>query len=87
MARNAKNTRMCAGCMERHDKNEFVCINKSSVGTVTIGCEKKSGRSVYLCKKTACMEKAIKKKWFSRSLKCEIEPDFYDKLREYFINN
>lgn len=87
MARNAKNTRMCAGCMSRYDKSQLVCINKSADGIITIGKEKLSGRSVYLCKSKACMEKAIKKKWLSRSLKCEIEPDFYDKLRDYFINN
>lgn len=85
MARNAKNTRMCSGCMARRDKSEFVCIYKSE-DDIKIGLshEKTSGRSAYLCKDVQCMEKAIKRKWFSRSLKMELPNDFYDNLRSYF---
>ena len=85
MARNIKNTRMCSGCMARRDKSEFICIYKSEDG-IKIGLpgEKSSGRSAYLCKDVQCMDKAIKRKWFSRSLKMEIPNDFYDNLRSYF---
>ncbi len=85
MARNAKNTRMCSGCMTRMDKEELISIYKSDEG-ILIGSNipKVSGRSVYLCPKKECMEKSIKKKSFSRGLKCEIEPEFYYKLRDFF---
>ena len=85
MARNAKNTRMCSGCMVRMDKSEFVCIYNSADG-VKIGNpkDKTSGRSAYLCKNKECMEKTIKRKWISRSLKCELPPCFYDNLKIYF---
>ena len=85
MARNAKNTRMCSGCMARRDKHEFVCIYNSADG-VKIGspCDKTSGRSAYICKNKECMEKAIKRKSIPRSLRSELPPCFYDSLREYF---
>ena len=85
MARNAKNTRMCSGCMSRRDKSDFVCIYNSTDG-IKIGnpADKTSGRSAYLCKNEECMEKAIKRKWISRSLKTELPNDFYDNLRSFF---
>ena len=85
MARNAKNTRMCSGCMARGDKIKFICIYNSADG-IKIGSpqNKTSGRSAYLCKNEECMEKAIKRKWISRSLRCDVPPCFYDSLREYF---
>ena len=85
MARNAKNTRMCSGCMARRDKTELICIYKSA-DEVKIGApsQKTSGRSVYICFSQDCMEKSIKRKWISRSLKCELPHDFYEKLREFF---
>ena len=63
MARNAKNTRMCSGCMARKDKSELICVNKFR-NDVTIGFAllKKEGRSAYLCPSDKCMEKSIKKK-------------------------
>lgn len=85
MARNPKNTRMCSGCMARRDKAELICIYKTADGLwIGDASEKKQGRSAYLCPDMSCMEKSIKKKWFSRSLKCELPPDFYDRLRNYF---
>lgn len=85
MARNAKNTRMCSGCMARRDKSHLICIYKSEE-QIKIGLphEKISGRSAYLCRDMQCMEKAIKRKWFSRSLRSELPNDFYDNLRSYF---
>ena len=81
MARNAKNTRMCSGCMARKDKAELICVNNFQ-NNVTIGFAvlKKEGRSAYLCPSLPCMEKSIKKKAFSRHLKCELNTDFYDNL-------
>lgn len=85
MARNAKNTRMCSGCMARRDKGELVSIYKTDKG-IEIGgsLPRISGRSVYLCKDGDCLAKAIKKKSIPRGLRCEIEPELYNKLNEYF---
>ena len=84
MARNAKNTRMCSGCMARRDKAELVCVNNFN-NNVTIGfaITKKEGRSAYLCPNESCLEKSIKKKAFSRHLKCELPSDFYNNLKTF----
>ena len=84
MARNAKNTRMCSGCMARRDKSELICVNNFH-GNVTIGFAvlKKEGRSAYLCPSLSCMEKTVKKKSFSRHLKCELPADFYSSLNTF----
>lgn len=84
MARNPKNTRMCSGCMARRDKTELVCVNNFN-NNITIGFAvlNKEGRSAYLCPSVQCMEKSIKRKSFSRFLKCELPADFYDNLKEF----
>ncbi len=84
MARNAKNTRMCAGCMTRKAKDELIAIRIGQNGA-EFGTGHVSGRSAYLCPDAKCMEKAIRKKSFARNLRTELQPDFYDKLREFFI--
>ena len=88
MARREKNTRMCSGCMARREKSEFVSVCKNENGfTFGIGHQKEKGRSVYMCVNADCMEKSIKKKSFSRSFKCELPPEFYQDLREFFETN
>lgn len=85
MARNAKNTRMCSGCMARKDKSEFIAVARCE-GRLSISesADAPKGRTAYICPSSACMEKAIKRKCFSRALRCEIPSGFYDDLREYF---
>ncbi len=83
MARNAKNTRMCAGCMKRADKTELVCVRKIREGEFSVGESGKSGgRSVYVCPQEKCLERAIKRKAFSRNFKCEVPADDIEKIRE-----
>ncbi len=85
MARNAKNTRMCSGCMTRRDKAEFIAVTICSEGLfISEAPTAPKGRTAYLCRDSACMERAIKRKWFSRALRCEIPNGFYEDLREYF---
>jgi predicted RNA-binding protein YlxR (DUF448 family) len=43
-----------------------------------------NGRGAYLCRKTACLDKAIKSRALERSLETKIEPEIYDTLREQF---
>lgn len=80
MARREKETRMCAGCMQRRYKAEMLRISKTNDGLMHFGI-KNGGRGIYICKKPDCMNLAIKKKSFSRSFKTGIDPDFYDKLK------
>ena len=84
MARNPKNTRMCAGCRTRYDKSQLVRVTRSADGIkLTKASDHASGRSVYICHSLNCLSSAIKRKSFARSFKCEIEPELYTVLEEY----
>jgi len=88
MARKAKNTRMCSGCMARREKSELASVCKNEKGFFFgFDSQSEKGRSVYICKNADCLEKSIKKKSFSRSFKCELPPEFYGDLREFFNSN
>ncbi len=80
MARREKETRMCAGCMRRFNKSELLRISMSKDGIISFGF-KNSGRGIYICKNTACMDLAVKKKSFSRSFKTGVDPSVYDEVR------
>ena len=84
MARNAKNTRMCAGCRGRFDKSALVRIGRCSDGiSVSAPNEHSEGRGVYICCSLKCLELAMKKKSFSRSFKCEIPNALQFELENY----
>ncbi len=85
MARNAKNTRMCAACRKHGDKNEFVHICKKKDGSVLISGigGHAEGRGMYLCQSVVCVENAVKRKAFSRCLRAEVLPEFYEELKDY----
>ena len=87
MARNAKNTRMCIACMTRRDKTDLVCVKKTQSGIV-IGTAAQAlfGRSLYMCPDKKCYEKSLKKKVFSRALRCEVSPEFYEDLKAHFVS-
>lgn len=79
--------RMCGGCMKRTCKSELLRVVRTSSGTICVDVNQKiDGRGVYICKSEKCLDNAIKRKWLSRGLKCEIEPEIFDKLRE-FVNS
>jgi len=83
MARNPKNTRMCASCRERYDKSQLICIIKTKDGILVKDAKSHAeGRSVYLCASQKCIDTAIKRKALSRSLKCEIEPEIFEILQK-----
>lgn len=64
-------------------KNELVRIVRSPEGEVSLDLSgKKSGRGVYICKKTACLNKAKKSLALSRALECNVPPEVYLKLQE-----
>lgn len=84
MARNPKNTRMCAGCRTRCDKSQLVRVARSADGIkLAMVSDHVEGRSVYICHSLKCLDLASKRKSFARSFKCEIEPELYTALEEY----
>ncbi|HIW49104.1 MAG TPA: YlxR family protein [Firmicutes bacterium] len=74
--------RKCTGCQEMKNKKDLVRIVRSEDGTFSIDLTgKKPGRGAYLCKDTACLEKAQKGKGLERSFKSPVPKEVYDTLR------
>ena len=64
--------RRCVGCNKSSDKDLLLRIVVSEGVPVIDREQKMPGRGCYLCKNDECLEKAIKKRAFSRALKTEI---------------
>ena len=80
--------RMCVGCREMHEKRELIRIVKSAEGMVSIDMRGKvPGRGAYICKKSDCLERAMKSRALERALEHRIEPDVYERLREELAAN
>ena len=74
--------RRCIGCMESKPKNDLIRIAYYE-GVLSVDpTGKAKGRGVYLCKSSECMQKAIKRKAFQRSLKTELSQEQLDKIVE-----
>jgi len=79
--------RMCVSCREMQPKKELVRVVRTPAGSVildTVG--RANGRGAYLCRKSACLEKAIKSKALERALETKIEPETYETLRTQFAS-
>ncbi len=73
--------RMCAICRERKEKGELVKIVREPSGKISVEKDKRiNGRSVYLCKKSECLAKAIKSKLISRTLG-EVDDSIYEEIK------
>ena len=80
--------RMCVGCREMHEKRELIRRVKSAEGMVSIDMRGKApGRGAYICKKSDCLERAMKSRALERALEHRIEPDVYERLREELAAN
>lgn len=80
--------RMCTGCGEMFDKRTLVRVVKSPDGEVSLDLTgKKSGRGAYVCRNTACLEKARKKKAFERAFSVQISQEVYDRMLEEMKGN
>ena len=79
--------RMCVSCREMQPKKELVRIVRTPEGAVVLDTTgRANGRGAYLCKKSACLEKAIKSRALERALETKIESETYDTLRAQFAN-
>ena len=77
--------RMCVSCREMQPKKELVRVVRTPEDTVLLDTTgRANGRGAYLCKKSACLEKAIKSRALERALEISIPPETYDLLREQF---
>ncbi|MGN8817634.1 RNase P modulator RnpM [Oribacterium sp. HCP28S3_H8] len=77
--------RTCIGCGMKKDKKELVRIVRTPEGTLQMDLTgRMNGRGAYVCRDTACLDKALKRKALQRSLKEEISEDVILKLKEEF---
>ena len=87
-----KPMRRCIGCMESKPKNNLIRIAYYEGELSVDPTGKAKGRGVYLCKSgdhpdKDCLQKAIKRKAFQRSLKAEFSEDELNKIMEELTAN
>ncbi len=74
--------RQCVACRTQKEKPQLCRITRTPEGQIVYDSRGKvSGRGAYLCKSTACLEKAIKSRALARALECEIPEEVYETLR------
>ncbi len=75
-------TRRCVGCGEIRPRKELMRV-VSFRGEIrpdeTLSAD---GRGAYICKRKACLEKAIKRKGLERSFRRSVDGAVYDRLSE-----
>ena len=75
--------RQCAGCGEMKSKKELIRIIKTPEDDIVIDTTgKKNGRGAYLCCSLECLNKAVERKAFDRSLKVTIPKEIYTELEK-----
>ena len=73
--------RKCLGCMETFPKKELIRVVRTPEGDVCIDLNgKMSGRGAYICKKEACLKKAVKSKRIQTNLDVSISDELIDSL-------
>lgn len=73
--------RRCVGCGEGKPKKELVRVVKNSDGEISLDLTgRKPGRGAYICKKSACFEKAQKRKSLNRAFECSIPDEVMESL-------
>lgn len=73
--------RTCAVCRNKSPKNELIKIVRFG-DEIKIDLDQKiNGRSMYICKNSCCIEKAIKHKAINRAFKREIADELYKELK------
>lgn len=61
--------RTCVGCGESKDKEALLRFSAGPDGSLVLNLRGRTGRGAYLCPTRACLELAIKRKGFQRTLK------------------
>lgn len=79
---NKIHTRKCCGCNIEENKENLIKITRSKNGEVRIMPDSKfTGRSVYICPNSECIEKAFKKGKLFKILKCKHDETLKEKIR------
>ena len=74
--------RKCCGCSKENNKENLIKITRNQNGEVRVMPDSKfTGRSVYICKNSECIEKAFKKGKLFKVLKSQIDKTIKEKIR------
>ena len=86
-ARAASSRRTCIGCRRVAAPGELVRVARRPDGSIGVG-RHEPGRGAWLCAargrhaSPACFEAAVRRRAFGRALRCELDGDQLDILRE-----
>lgn len=79
--------RKCLGCMESFPKKELIRVVRTPEGEVCIDLKgKMSGRGAYICKKEACLKKAVKSKRIQTNLEVTISDELIESLSKELLS-
>jgi predicted RNA-binding protein YlxR (DUF448 family) len=79
--------RKCLGCMESFPKKDLIRVVRTPEGEVCIDLKgKMSGRGAYICKKEACLKKAIKSKRIQANLEVTISDELIESLSKELLS-
>ena len=79
--------RKCLGCMETFQKKELIRVVRTPEGDVCIDLKgKMSGRGAYICKKEACLKKAVKSKRIQTNLEVTISDELIESLSKELLS-
>ena len=75
--------RKCVGCMEMKEKKQLLRVLKTPEDEILLDATgRQNGRGAYVCRSSACLEKAIRSKGLERSLKIRIPEVVYENLKK-----
>lgn len=79
--------RMCLGCSEMKPKKELVRVVRSAEGTVSVDLTGRApGRGAYVCRRTDCLNKAIRSKRLEKNFGVAVAEDLTLSLKEALEN-
>lgn len=79
--------RKCVGCNQMIPKNQLFRVVKNADGNIFIDIKGNAdGRGAYVCQTRECVDLAVKKKGFNRSLKCPVDAQVIDELYKNIEN-
>lgn len=81
MTKNKTFDRKCVACRNFHNKYEMIRLAKTDEGIFIDKEQKIQGRGSYVCNNEECINNAIEKNLIKKSLKCNIDNETLEELR------
>lgn len=78
--------RLCIACRQYAPREMLIRFTNTPEGVKVNGGPNVFGRSAYLCRNTACVDRAIEKHLLSKSLKSPVDDAILYAIREELLN-